>query len=134
MKPTFMANLFRVVSGRVTVANLPAAEVLMLDVSQLEAFQRDGYLVIPDALDAFDLDPVRTEYEAVLDQAAHDLYELGELSSTYSGLPFDQRYIAMITECPGVFYYLGISLPLDYETLDPHWIRVHSGPVCCDWS
>ena len=36
---------------------------------------------------------------------------------------------AMITGCPGVFYYLGISLPLDYETLDPHWIRLHTGPA-----
>ena len=59
--------------------------------------------------------------------AANELHALGELSSTFADLPFDKRYVAMITECPGVFYYLGISLPLDYETLDPHWIRMNSG-------
>ena len=101
----------------------------MLTQAQIENFEREGYLVLPDVLDETDLDPVREEYEAVLDRAAIELNGMGELSSTYSDLPFEDRYTAMITECPGVFYYLGISLPLDYETLDPHWIRLHAGPA-----
>jgi ectoine hydroxylase-related dioxygenase (phytanoyl-CoA dioxygenase family) len=101
----------------------------MLDATQIETFHKEGYLVVRDVLDHTDLDPIRDEYETVLDTAANELFQLGELTSTYADLPFDRRYTAVITECPGAFYYLGISLPLDYETLDPHWIRVHSGPA-----
>ncbi len=101
----------------------------MLATKQVAMFHRDGYLVVPDALDDDDLAPVRREYEEVLDRAATDLYERGQLSSTYADLAFSERYTRLVVECPGIFYYLGISLPLDYETLDPHLIRVHSGPA-----
>lgn len=101
----------------------------MLAQDQVDRFHDLGYLVVADVLDVADLDPVIHEYEALLDRAASELFELGELSATYSHLPFDSRYITMVTECPGVFYYLGISLPLDYETLDPSWIRLHTGPA-----
>ena len=101
----------------------------MLSKDQIDSFYTEGYLLVPEVLEPSDLDPVRQEYAAVLDQAATDLVGMGELSSAYSHLSFEDRYTAMITECPGVFYYLGISLPLDYETLDPHWIRLHTGPA-----
>ena len=101
----------------------------MLDVDQVETFHQEGYLVVPNVLDNSDLDPVRSEYESALEVAAKELFQMGEVSSAYADLPFEQRYITLITECPGLFYYLGISLPLDYETLDPHWIRLHSGPA-----
>ena len=104
----------------------------MLSKDQIDSFYTGGYLLVPEVLEPSDLDPVRQEYAAVLDQAATDLVGMGESSSAYSHLSFEDRYTAMITECPGVFYYLGISLPLDYETLDPHWIRLHTGPAFFD--
>ena len=40
---------------------------------------------------------VRSEYESVLDAAAHELFEIGELNSTYASLPFERRYTTIIT-------------------------------------
>ena len=99
----------------------------MLTDRQLESFHDQGFLVIPGALVAADLDPVVAEYERALDDAAHRMYELGQLSSTHEGLDFQERYFALISENPATFYYLGISLPLDYEQLPPEFIRVHTG-------
>ncbi len=101
----------------------------VLTASQRARFAEDGFLVVPDVLDASDLDPVVEEYEAALDFAARRLHERGEIGSTYNGLPFAERYTALILENPDVFYYLGLSLPLDYEDLDPEFFRVHTGPA-----
>ena len=101
----------------------------MLTQQQVGQFHDRGFLLVPDVLDASDLDPVVAEYEAALGSAAERLHLRGEISSTYAELPFAERYVAILTENPAVFYYLGISLPLDYEGLDPEYVRVHTGPA-----
>ena len=101
----------------------------MLSNEQVGVFRTQGFLLINDVLDEGDLVPVRREYEEVLDVAASELVARGHLSRTYSELAFADRYTAIVTECPEVFYYLGISLPLDYEALDEHWVRLHTGPA-----
>ncbi len=104
----------------------------MLTESQLHQFAEQGYLVVPDVLSEEELDPVVDEYEAALGRAARRQRELGNLTSTRAELAFADRYTALITENPDVFYYLGISLPLDYEELDPELVRVHTGPALFD--
>ncbi len=101
----------------------------MLSTAQLDRFHEDGFLVIPEVLSARDLAPVENEYAATLDAAAHRLHELGRLSATHSDLPFPERYMALVADHPEIFYYLGISLPLDYLDLDPEYVRVHTGPA-----
>ncbi len=101
----------------------------MLTAGQLARFAEDGFLVVPDVLDAADLDPVVAEYEEALDGAARRLHARGEISDTHAGLPFAERYTALILDNPAVFYYLGLSLPLDYENLDPEYFRAHTGPA-----
>ena len=101
----------------------------MLTKAQIDRFVDQGYLVVPDVLDDADLDPVVAEYEWALNRAAQRLFKRGEISSTFGELPFADRYVAILGENPAVFYYLGISLPLDYEGLDAEFVRVHTGPA-----
>lgn len=101
----------------------------MLSSEQLAQFDEQGFLVVPDVLDRSDLDPVAAEYEQALDDAARQMHARGELSSTYPDLPFDERYTALITDNPAIFYYLGLSLPLDHQGLDHEYIRAHTGPA-----
>ena len=84
----------------------------MLSSAQVDQFHDEGYLVIPDVLGDADLTPVEAEYEEALEAAALSLHACGEITSTYAGLPFSERYTALVCENPAVFYYLGISLPL----------------------
>ncbi len=101
----------------------------MLTAHELDLFAQQGYLVVPDVLDSNDIDAVADEYSAALDAAANELYARGEVSSTFSDLAFDDRYMALLSANANVFYYLGISLPLDFEGLAPHLIRAHTGPA-----
>ncbi len=101
----------------------------VLTQAQLDRFAEDGYLVVPGALDDGDLDPVAAEYDRALDEAAQRLHARGEVASTNAGLAFADRYTALVTENPTVFFYLGISLPLDYQGLDPEHVRCHTGPA-----
>ena len=101
----------------------------MLTQAQLDRFAADGYLVVPDALDDADLAPVEAEYAAALHHAAARMHARGEITATHDHLPFAERYAAIVTENPAVFYYLGISLPLDYGGIDPEYVRAHTGPA-----
>lgn len=70
-----------------------------LTSEQLDHFQREGYVVAENILDpAADIDPLVVEYEGVLDSLANELHARGEISSTFSGLPFGQRLIEVYKE------------------------------------
>ncbi|HSF84383.1 MAG TPA: phytanoyl-CoA dioxygenase family protein [Acidimicrobiia bacterium] len=101
----------------------------MLTQEQVELFHEQGFLVVPDVLESGDLDPVADEYATALDAAVADLFARGAISDVHEELPFAERYTAILTENPDLFYYLGISLPLDYEGLDPDLVRAHTGPA-----
>lgn len=101
----------------------------MLTRAQADEFTEQGFLIVPDVLGAAELDPVVEEYPHALGYAAERLYERGEIRSTYENLAFAERYFALMNDNPAVFYYLGISLPLDYESLDSEFVRVHTGPA-----
>ena len=59
-----------------------------LSKTRVEKFAEDGYLLFDDLLDPDeDLDPIIEEYESVLDGIANELYEQGETTSRYEGLP-----------------------------------------------
>lgn len=101
----------------------------MLTADELELFDQQGYVVVDDVLDSNDIDPVAEEYSTALEAAANDLHARGEVSSTFSDLEFDERYTALLSANADIFYYLGISLPLDYDGLAPHLVRAHTGPA-----
>jgi phytanoyl-CoA hydroxylase len=92
--------------------------------AQLERFAEEGYLVVEEVLDPAEvLDPVIEEYAMVLERLADELYEGGEISSRYEGLPFGERYIEICTESGQVHsQYFDFSLPFQNVAADtPFW-------------
>lgn len=85
----------------------------MLTQDQVEQFQEEGYLLVENLFDpAADLDPIIEEYHGVLERLANELYEKGEISSTYAELPFGQRIIEIYKESGKVHaQYFDFSLP-----------------------
>ncbi len=79
----------------------------------VDQFEEQGYVVVPDVLDPQrDLQPIIDDYAQVLDRLALIWYGEGKLSSTYAGLPFNRRFIAMVEEAQAPWYqFLDISLP-----------------------
>ena len=95
---------------------------------QIEAFYDQGYLVVENVLDESTLNAVEEEYTELLDREVIELFETGRISSTYSQLPFGPRYVAVLSEEPGLFERINISLPL-YNTEFPADAKVHTGPA-----
>lgn len=96
-----------------------------LSRSQLEQFDREGFLKIEGLLDPVeDLDPIIAEYHDVLDRLAHTLHEQGKLSSVYAELPFGERLIRIYTETGEVHsQFFDFSLPQgNVESDTPMWV------------
>ena len=95
-----------------------------LSQEQVEQFNREGYLIVEDLFDpAADIDPIIEEYKVVLDKLAAELFEKGEISSTYADLPFGQRLIEIYKESGKVHaQYFDFSLPqADVKEDTPFW-------------
>ena len=101
-----------------------------LNSSQLKAFETQGYLVVHDVLDDNDLASVTAEYDALLNDVAARLFREGKIASDYRNLPFDDRYSAIVGECPDVFPLMDITFPVK-QTLetDP---PIHLGQAVLD--
>ena len=96
-----------------------------LTEAQVAQFKEEGYLVVEDVLDPEqDLDPVIEEYADVLDQLAQELYDKGEISSTYNDLPFGERLTKIYAESGRVHaQYFDFSLPQQNVQPDtPMWV------------
>ena len=96
----------------------PAPSTLTED--QLAAFERDGFLAIDNVVPPVDLAPIETEYAELLDRLATDLCARGEISDSYEGLEFGERYARVIAEYPVLHQFLNISLPLLNEGREAH--------------
>ncbi len=96
-----------------------------LTQAQVAHFEDQGYLVVEDLFDPEqDLHPVIFEYEGVLDRLAQDLYDKGEISSTYDDLPFGDRLTQIYAESDKVHaQYFDFSLPQKNVQADtPMWV------------
>ena len=95
-----------------------------LTKTRVEKFAEDGYLLFDDLLDPEeDLDPIIEEYESVLDGIANELYEQGETTSRYEGLPFGER-LTRITNETGkslVRFFSPYLPPRNTERDSPFW-------------
>ena len=90
----------------------------------LEQFERDGYLMVPAAIDATRwIEPVMQEYEEVLDRLAAELFAAGRIGSRHDDLPFEQRFVEICAETHETnAQYFDFSLPqanVRHET--PMW-------------
>lgn len=96
-----------------------------LTPSQVQQFHEDGYLIVEDLFDpAADLDPIIEEYKGVLERLAQELYERGEIRSTYADQPFGERLIQIYKESGKVHaQYFDFSLPqANVQEDTPMWV------------
>jgi len=93
----------------------------MLTPQQIERFNRDGYLVVPDVVPQATLDAVRTEYAALLDGLCAQW--------GVSGDTFDEQLITAYRAGNDWHQPLDISLPGDRITADT---PMHFGPAVFD--
>ena len=99
-----------------------------LTPTELEQFEREGYVVVEDVFDVDrDLAPVVAEYEDVLDRVADNLYEAGRLTSRYEGLEFGERFTQICVDLNETIWpHFDISLPPGEITPDT---PCHTGPA-----
>ena len=95
-----------------------------LSETQVVQFRELGYLKVEGVLDPqTHLDPVIDEYEEVLDALAGELFAAGEISSTWTELPFGPRVTRIYAESGrGHAQYFDFSLPFSGVKKDtPFW-------------
>ena len=95
-----------------------------LTAQQVEGFYKYGFLKVDSVLDPEEyLDPIIDEYSGVLDRLADELYDEGEITSKYEGLPFGDRVTAIYADTGKQFSgYFDICLPFMGVTEEtPFW-------------
>lgn len=100
----------------------------LLTSRQVEQFHDEGFLVVEDIIDTREfLDPLVSEYEALLDQLANTLFAEGKIQSTYADLPFGRRLTKVYAETGKVWaQYFDFSLPFKNVAPDE---PCHFGPA-----
>jgi phytanoyl-CoA hydroxylase len=89
--------------------------VNVLNVEQRQAYDADGFVVVRGLLDPTeDLDPVLVEYAGVLERLARELYEAGQIASTYEELPFGLRLSQIYLIGPEIY-----SNPVQHVRIKP---------------
>ena len=71
---------------------------MRLTASQIDRFEEEGYLVVENALDDSDLNPVVQDYEEYIGELAQEWLEAGEISSLYEEEPFETRLARICAE------------------------------------
>lgn len=67
--------------------------------SQLEHFDREGYVLVRGAIDPERwIEPILHEYETVLDRLAAQLLAAGRITRLYEELPFGERFLEICAE------------------------------------
>ncbi|MEE2657661.1 MAG: phytanoyl-CoA dioxygenase family protein [Candidatus Latescibacterota bacterium] len=83
---------------------------MQLDDQHLQEFGEDGYLLVENALEDCDLDPVIAEYEAHIDKRAYELKADGKITDAYARAPFNERLVLISRECHEIYPELDIML------------------------
>ncbi len=99
-----------------------------LTPEQIAQFRAGGYVVIDGLLDPDrDIAPIIAEYAGVLDRLARELFDAGQISSTYAKLPFSERLTKVYGESGKVHsQYFDFSLPQAGVT---HETPIWTGPA-----
>lgn len=96
----------------------------MLDAND---FTNRGYVVVPDLLPPRALQPVRDEYDRLLDQLAGEWRQAGKIANAYPGLDFASRLVRIVNDGE-VPYYKAFDISLRFGKIsqdDP----IHLGPA-----
>lgn len=95
----------------------------------LERFSTEGYVVIEGLLDPHeDLDPVREEYEELLDRLARGWHAAGMLPTTHADLPFPQRFARVLRDAKGVDVMQPFDIALPFKGIRDD-TPIHVGPA-----
>ncbi len=70
---------------------------MQLSARQIEQFEESGFIIVENALDDADIDPVIAEYEVHIDRRARELLADGKITQLHEEAPFDKR-LALICE------------------------------------
>jgi len=84
----------------------------MLTAEQVESFEREGFLVVEDLVDAGLLADVKAEYAKLLDDLCQHWIDNGMMPAEVAGKSFSEQIIATIDAGLDYFQPLDISLPL----------------------
>ena len=71
---------------------MPATEI---GQAQVEAYRKDGYLLLPGVFSDADLDTVRQAIEAEVDRLADRFYREGKVDSRFADQPFSRRLVQL---------------------------------------
>lgn len=71
---------------------------MVLTPSELDFFEREGYLLLKGLFRDAELKPLIEEISGEIDRLAEELLNAGELSNAYRGLPFERRLAAIHRE------------------------------------
>ena len=69
-----------------------------LTAEQVKHFEDEGYLMVPDVFTEAELQPLRDEITAVIDEAARGLLAAGKISQTWEDEPFETRLTRIFAE------------------------------------
>ena len=76
---------------------------MQLSATQIEQFKEDGFLVVDNALDDADIDPVIAAYEEHIDRRARELLAEGKITQLHEEAPFDERLALICDECMDIY-------------------------------
>ena len=74
--------------------------VLALSEYQLDAYHRDGFLLLKNVVSRRSRDRIAARFAQLVDEFARELVASGELSSAHEELPFERRWAAIRAEVP----------------------------------
>ena len=97
---------------------------LKLSQKQLNDFDRDGFLIIPNVLSESDRAPLFKEYGELIHEVG---LKRGHVNEAWESLSFEQRFTQLIANDPEAYEFLDISLPLSNDLSDLSGF--HAGPA-----
>ena len=101
----------------------------MLTSEQIDAYNREGYLVVPDVVPSITLEAIRTEYEELLDRLYSEWWNDGLVEVSPDGLDFWGKLQKSYVAGCDWFQPMDISLPGDTIHSDT---PMHFGPAVFD--
>ena len=76
---------------------------MLLNATQIEQFEEDGFLLVDHALEDSDIDPVIADYEEHIDRRARELLAEGKITQLHDGAPFQERLALICNECMDIY-------------------------------
>lgn len=76
---------------------------MQLSAAQIEQFEENGFLIVENALDDADIDPVIADYEGHIDRRARQLLAEGKITQLHEEAPFDKRLALICDESMDIY-------------------------------